>query len=251
MKYLFAIIFSLFVLLNFSYAYSCYGDECFYNSKILFSTNTNYNGENVLKYKNNVVESSVYYLEDKKTVDFSLEYNSATRLLIYTIDGNTLQVKISGDDAFYYLILVGKTSQYGGNKIIFSDLQLDGKNIDSFEAVNGNIGVRLELKSKYFKLTGKATPEIYGNTNAEIVGISMYLAEKRKGSGNGRSNSIIYDNGNNQYGGSDQDNPIETQNGENQDETPQEVPEFSTLTAILVLVIAGLFVIKKHKNSGV
>lgn len=201
------------------------GSTCLDNVQEIYSTHTLYGGDNAIMQEDTVVASSLYDWQLGKAVDFSLEFDPVAELLIYTIDGNVLQVKVASEE-FDYVVLQGQTSFYGSNSMVFTDVMMDGKDIADFTVTSGIEGVKINPAQKFFKLEGKVTMNADGNTNKNMAGMNIYLVESKGGSGSGSRIASV----------------PELSNGE------PEIPEFGVVAAVIGLAGAiAVFAFNRKK----
>ncbi len=208
------------------------GTACLDDGKEIYSIHTLYGGDNAIMQGEDVLAFSAYEWKVGETVDFSLEYDSISKILTYTIDGNSLQVELTNDE-FKYIVLQGQTSFYGSNSMTFTDLKLDGKAINDFAVTSGIEGIKMDPLQKFFKLEGKVTMDAEGNTNKNMAGVNIYLQESTA-SGKGSRIASVPSTGDDGF--------IDTENG-----TP-EIPEFGVVAAGLALIGAVAIFAIRRKN---
>lgn len=229
--YIYTLIFMLSISVVTAVDSSYCSDDCFSNSKELFSVHSLYGGDNAIMYKEDVVANSYYDWQFGKIVDFSLDYDPLTELLTYTLDGDVLNVQIDGDDAFKYLIIQGQTSFYGGNSMRFIEMTVDGDKIEDLEVTSGINGVKVMLDQKYFSLSGKVIMDAESNTNKNMAGMSIFMLESKKSGRSGSRIASVPDN---------DDYEAEIQN--------EEVPEFGVIAAGIALIGSVAIFVLKRKN---
>jgi hypothetical protein len=208
------------------------GTTCLESGTPLYSMHTLYGGDNaIMDGSDNVEASSAYDWKIGEPVDFSLEYDPASDILTYTIDGNVLQTQTTGVDYFGYIILQGQTSFYGSNSMVFTDMKLDGTPINDFSVTSGIEGIKMDPSQKFFKLEGKVTMNVEGNTNKNMAGVNIYLLDST-GSGHNKIASVP---------------SLQSEGFIDTEDTPQ-IPEFGVVAAAVAMIGAVAVFAIRRKN---
>jgi hypothetical protein len=222
-----ALLLSLIILLTVGSVAAINYEKCdsyCLDDHLVFYVDSLHDGDHGIVVNDNTVSSM--HVNGKT---FVLTYDYQTGLVTYIVDGQSISWTYEGSKRLRSMSMQTYASVYGGNSALLSDLTLNNVALPNVYSNEGTHGMNVYFDGS-FTLQGKITYNTDANTNYDVPGFRIYAMSKE-----GRGHIV----------GTTNDKPVEIEETFSSQEA--EVPEFSVLGALLV-VVAGIGIILFRKT---